>query len=143
MAGASIASLRVLADTYGTTLRKLLGVEREEGKRLVRAGGRRVLPLMTPGVKIEQLVEGSRMMDCELVTVSPGAGSGGTYTHEHGGEEFIFVLRGRLDVAIDGIDHYELRAGDSLCFKSSSSYSWENPGRQEAVVIWINTPPTF
>lgn len=141
MAGASVASLKLLADTYGATLRRLLGSEPEAEKSLVRAKERRVLPQMALGVKVEELAEGKRMMSCELVTIAPGSGSGGSYAHE--GEEFVFLLSGQLEIVIEGIDRYELKPGDSLYFKSSQPYSWKNPGKHKAMVLWINTPPSF
>ena len=36
-----------------------------------------------------------------------------------------------------------LRAGDSFYFESKTPHSWHNPGKKEAVILWINTPPTF
>ena len=141
MAGASIASLKTLAAAYGSPLRGLLGSDDDSPKRLVRARERWVLPSVSRGVKMEELAQGDRMMACHLVSIAPGAGSGGTYAHE--GEEFIFVLRGRLEVTIDGIDHYDMHPGDGLYFESSSPYSWRNPGRTETTVLWVNTPPTF
>jgi mannose-6-phosphate isomerase-like protein (cupin superfamily) len=86
------------------------------------------------------LAEGDNVMDCVLIRIAPGGGGGGAYAHE--GEEFVFVLSGRLAMTIDGLDHYELKAGDSLYFKSTSPHAWNNPGRIESRVLWVNTPPS-
>jgi DNA-binding transcriptional MerR regulator/quercetin dioxygenase-like cupin family protein len=141
MANASIASLKLLVDLYGLTLRELLGSDSETDRSLVRAAERRVLPSMASGVTVEELAEGKRLMSCQLVRIAPGAGSGGSYAHE--GEEFVFVLSGQLRFVIEEIDRYELRRGDSLYFPSTQPYSWVNPSEREAVVLWINTPPSL
>ena len=36
-----------------------------------------------------------------------------------------------------------LREGDSFYFASNMKHRWSNPGKQEAWVLWVNTPPTF
>src|SRR2546429_5293329 len=76
-----------------------------------------------------------------LFRVKPGGGSGESYTHE--GEEFLHVLRGEFEIWLDKSEHYQLKRGDSLYFESSTPHRWKNPGRKEAWVLWINTPPTF
>ena len=79
-------------------------------------------------------------MEPHLFTIAPGAGSGESYSHE--GEEFLFVLRGALDIALEGQSH-RLRGGDSFYFESNTPHTWRNPGKTETVVLWVNTPPTF
>ncbi len=93
-----------------------------------------------PGVEMELLAWGNTVMEPHLFTLAPEAGSGESYSHE--GEEFLFVLRGRLDIELKGQTH-RLRAGDSFYFESSTPHTWRNPGKTETVVLWVNTPPTF
>ena len=62
------------------------------------------------------------------------------YTHE--GEEFIYVLRGDLEITVDG-EEYSLKTGDSFYFESATPHRWRNPGRKETLLLWVNTPPTF
>ena len=58
--------------------------------------------------KMELLAWGNTVMEPHLFTIAPGAGSGDSYSHE--GEEFLFVMRGALDIALEGQSH-RLRAG--------------------------------
>ena len=108
---------------------------------LVKVGDARLLDIGVTGVQIENLAPAASMLEPQLFTVDPGAGSGGTYQHE--GEEFVHVLEGTLEVWLDGTEHYRVQPGDSLCFSSQRGHRWRNPGRRPARVIWINTPPTF
>jgi uncharacterized cupin superfamily protein len=89
---------------------------------------------------MELLATGDLVMEPHLFRIAPGRGSGEAYTHE--GEEFLYVLRGELEIALDGTK-YRLKAGDSLYFDSSTSHHWVNPGKRNAEILWINTPPSF
>jgi len=53
------------------------------------------------------------------------------------------VLRGEFELWLHNEGRYHLKAGDSLYFESSTPHRWKNPGRAEAWVLWVNTPPTF
>lgn len=138
-AHASIAALQRLAVFYNTNVLSFFGGEQHPSK-LVRPGERIELS-SEPGVHLELLAFGSTAMEPHLFRLAPGTSSGGSYHHE--GEEFIFVISGGCDVWLDEVEHYRLSAGDSLYFSSSQTHRWSNPYKQQAVLLWINTPPTF
>lgn len=135
----SIATLRRIARYYRTNILSLFEAA-GENPRLVRPNQRKILET-TPGVRMELLAWGQTVMEPHLFRVKPNGGSGESYTHE--GEEFLHVLRGEFEIWLDNKEHYELRTGDSLYFESSTPHRWKNPGRTEAWLLWINTPPTF
>ncbi len=137
----SIAALKKLARCYGTTILALSSPPLLPPGKVIREGAYRVLPMLGPGIKVEQLAEGRLAMDCQRFTLSPGAGSQGQYAHE--GEEFIHVISGAFEITLDGKERYRLRAGDSIYFKSTTLHAWVNPGPGETVLLWVNTPPTF
>jgi DNA-binding transcriptional MerR regulator/quercetin dioxygenase-like cupin family protein len=138
-AHASIAALQRLAMFYDTNVLSFFGGAEQNGK-LVRPSQRIELS-NEPGVHLELLAHGSTAMEPHLFRLAPGTSSGGSYHHE--GEEFIFVISGSCDVWLDEVEHYRLRPGDSLYFSSSQTHRWSNPYKQQAVLLWINTPPTF
>ena len=135
----SVATLRRIARFYGTNILSLFEAA-GENPRLVRPAQRKILET-TPGVRMELLAWGRTAMEPHLFRVRPGGGSGESYTHE--GEEFLHILRGEFEIWLDGKEHYRLKPGDSLYFDSSTPHRWKNPGRVEAWLLWINTPPTF
>ena len=94
-----------------------------------------------PDIRIEQRAPGDAAMDCQKWTLQPGAGSEDAYSHE--GEEFIYVLRGLLEITLDGHERHLLYPGDNIYFDSTRTHSWRNPGEEESVLVWVNTPPTF
>ena len=61
----------------------------------------------------------------------------------HEGEEFIYVLQGKIEVWIDEIENYVLEAGDSLYFESTHAHRWQSLSEKETLLLWVNTPATF
>ena len=135
----SIATLRRIARFYKTNIISLFETN-GEAQHLVRPSQRKILET-SPNVRMELLAWGNTAMEPHLFRVKPGGGSGESYSHE--GEEFLHVLRGEFELWLHNEGHYRLKAGDSLYFESSTPHRWKNPGRAEAWVLWVNTPPTF
>ena len=138
-ANASIATLQRLAATYNSTILDFFEMPRHR-MRLIRPDQRRLLKTDS-GVRMELLSVGTKMLECMLFRVSPHSGSDGAYSHA--GEEFIYMMAGELEIWLDEQDRYLLRKGDSFWFESNLGHRWFNPSDKEAVLIWINTPPTF
>ncbi len=135
---ASVGTLRKLARFYQTNILDFFDPT-ESNSRLVHPDKRKVLQA-GPGVRMELLAWGNTVMEPHLFRIAPHAGSGDAYAHE--GEEFLYVLRGELRIALDG-EEYRLKPGDSFYFESDTPHRWSNPGRTETWVLWVNTPPTF
>ena len=135
----SVATLRRIARFYRTNILSLFDAA-GENPRLVRPSQRKILET-DAGVRMELLAWGSTAMEPHLFRVKPGGGSGESYSHE--GEEFLHVFRGEFEIWLGDTEHYRLKTGDSLYFESSTPHRWRNPGRTEASLLWVNTPPTF
>ena len=136
---ASVATLRNLAKFYKLNI---LDFFDQTGARqyLVRPPERRQLDASN-GIRMELLAWGNPVMEPHLFHVAPGAGSG-EEEYSHDGEEFLFVLSGALNLVVNG-EEFRLRKGDSFYFESTSPHRWSNPSKSEAVILWVNTPPTF
>ena len=135
----SIGTLRRIARFYKTNIISLFETNGET-QHLVRASERKILET-SRNVRMELLAWGNTAMEPHLFRVKPGGGSGESYAHE--GEEFLHVLRGEFELWLHNEGYYRLKAGDSLYFESSTPHRWKNPGRAEAWILWVNTPPTF
>jgi DNA-binding transcriptional MerR regulator/quercetin dioxygenase-like cupin family protein len=135
----SIGTLRRIARFYRTNIMALFETN-GDAQRLVRPAQRKILET-SDTVRMELLAWGNTAMEPHLFRVKPGGDSGESYAHE--GEEFLHVLRGQFELWLQNEGHYRLKAGDSLYFESSTPHRWKNPGRAEAWVLWVNTPPTF
>jgi DNA-binding transcriptional MerR regulator/quercetin dioxygenase-like cupin family protein len=135
----SVATLQRIARFYKTNILSMFETN-GDSPVLVRPSQRKVLET-SPHVRMELLAWGNTAMEPHLFRIKPGGGSGESYTHE--GEEFLHVLRGEFEIWLNGQGHYRLKSGDSLYFESSTPHRWRNPGRAEAWILWVNTPPTF
>lgn len=135
----SVATLSRIARFYKTNIASLFDTN-GDARALVRPAERKILET-SPKVRMELLAWGNTSMEPHLFRIQPGGGSGEAYSHE--GEEFLHVLRGEFEIWLQHQGHYRLRPGDSLYFESSTPHRWKNPGRSEAWVLWVNTPPTF
>ncbi len=136
---ASVGTLRKLARFYDLNVLDLFNTSEANPGR-VRPAERKRLQA-GPGVWMELLAWGNTVMEPHLFRIAPGAGSGESYTHA--GEEFLFLLRGELEISLDNGVNVRLCRGDSFCFESSVPHHWSNPGKKETWVLWVNTPPTF
>jgi DNA-binding transcriptional MerR regulator/quercetin dioxygenase-like cupin family protein len=135
----SVSTLSRIARFYKTNLASLFDTN-GDAPAIVRPAERKILETSRK-VRMELLAWGNTSMEPHLFRIKPGGGSGQSYSHE--GEEFLHVLRGEFEIWLEHQGHYRLRPGDSLYFESSTPHRWKNPGRSEAWILWINTPPTF
>jgi DNA-binding transcriptional MerR regulator len=138
-ANPSVATLQRLAATYNTTVLEFFDMPKH-ARRLIKPDQRRKLATES-GVCIELLSIGTKMLECMIFRVPPSAGSDGSYSHA--GEEFIYMLEGELEIWLDEWECHTLKPGDSFWFESNLGHRWFNPSKNEAVLIWVNTPLTF
>jgi transcriptional regulator with XRE-family HTH domain len=108
---------------------------------VVRRGRRRRLEY-SPGI-VDELLSPNLSGALELLSCRfpPGASSGDE-PYAHQGEEAGVVIRGRLELWVDG-RLVTLEAGDSFGFQSPLPHSYRNPGPDETEVIWAITPPSY
>src|SRR6266487_4445968 len=131
----SVGTLRKLARFYKTNILDFFDAS-GASSRQVRPTERKVLEAGA-GVRMELLAWGNTVMEPHLFRVAPRAGSGESYAHE--GEEFLYVLKGELQIHLRG-EKYVLKSGDSFYFESAVPHQWSNPGRSETWILWVNTP---
>ena len=141
----SVKALHTISRALGVTISWFFAPQESNDngmrKYVVRAGARRTLHYKS-GIVDELLTPTlDRALEVLRCVFPPGAKSG-SEPYAHQGEEAGFVLNGQLDMWIDG-EYVRLNQGDSFAFPSDIPHRYENPGRTEAVVIWVITPPSF
>ncbi len=141
LTGISVANLQRVITVCGSSLIDVFAQPREDLPKLVRPSERPSLSLEGGEITIQDLAVVPRQMEIQQWTIQPGAGSDGAYSHS--GEEAVYVLSGSLEVQLGGSESYTLASGDCLYFSSSEHHRWRNPASQPAVVLWVNTPPSF
>lgn len=94
------------------------------------------------GVKITWIVPTAQKNELEpiIVELADGACTDADIPHE--GEEFGYVLQGKIRVVVG--DRSEVAcAGDSFYFSSDKRHYIENEADGVSKVLWVSCPPTF
>ncbi len=78
----------------------------------------------------------------EPVLVELEAGSSTQVDFPHEGEEFGFVLEGRIAIVRAGKTN-NAKKGESFYFTANKEHQIINKGKGKAKFIWISTPPNF
>lgn len=140
----SIKSLLSIAHALGVTIGWFFEADaaRPHERGLVVRRSRRRRIDFSAGI-IDELLSPSLQGDLELVLcrLAPGASSG-EEPYSHAGEEAGMVVRGRLELWVDGRSVL-LETGDSFGFQSTRPHRYRNPGSDETEVVWAITPPSY
>ncbi len=92
--------------------------------------------------KFELLVPGStnRRLEPILLTLRKGESTPKEKPHE--GEEFGYVLRGRVSLRF-GREVQKLRRGECFYFSAEKEHWLQNTSSRNAAILWITSPPYF
>ena len=142
----TISVLQNIAEALGVSLTWFFSGNEAAPPRernvVVRKANRRRLNFVGAGLKEELLSPylNSQFMLVET-TFSPGSGTedGPRYRKA---EEGGVVLSGVLELTFEGQVHL-LEAGDSFSLKGDSPHFCRNPGKTDAVILWIISPPHY
>jgi transcriptional regulator with XRE-family HTH domain len=130
----SLPMLLALARIYGTTVSDLLGEMPPERDPVIRGG--RADPVEADGWTYRQAGNPGRAMQPLRVTVEYGAQ--GNLVRVHPGEEWLYVLGGRLRLSLgDGI--HVLSAGDSAHFDSLTPHRIAAIERTGVELLFVHT----
>lgn len=139
----SLDTLRRLVQALKVTLASLFETRAAVDNRVVRRDQRKVFHIARNQLRYELLSPDLVGKRVEFLRVELDPAKGDTpapYAHE--GEEYGIVIRGRVEVFVDG-SAYILRPGDSIFFHATSPHYVVNVGRSTAVTIWAIAPPTY
>jgi transcriptional regulator with XRE-family HTH domain len=137
----SISRLKGIAEGLGYTIIDLFQNSSNETV-IFRKNKRKRIEFQTSKTAVEPLVPSGaeKKLDARLAVIYPGGSSEGYY--RHAGEEFGLILKGQLELIIEGVQHL-LEEGDSFYFQSTRNHRFKNPGAEETLVIWVNHPASF
>lgn len=137
-ANLSIELLNKLASFYGESI--LYFVDRKpQNKRVIKDGEGELIDIGTNGIMIESLTNSNEnLMFPVIYTLNPGFGS--NEKHKHNGEEFLYILEGKLEVKLNDDEIYVLKKNDSIIFKSSDYHEWKNTSKKITKILWVHSP---
>ncbi len=140
----SVKSLLSIAHAFGVTIGWFFEGEaaRPQERGLVVRRSRRRRIDYSAGI-VDELLSPSLEGNLELVLcrLAPGASSG-EESYSHAGEEAGIIVRGRLELWVDG-QSVLLETGDSFGFESTRPHRYRNPGSEETEIVWAITPPSY
>ena len=116
----SVSLLHKISTTYGIELTTLMfGDDPKMNSYFITRSGKGVSVERTKAYKYQSLAAGfsKRKADPFMVTVSPKPDDTPVYLNSHAGQEFNYVISGRLLLQINDKDLI-LEAGDSIYFNS-------------------------
>ncbi|MDQ7781237.1 MAG: XRE family transcriptional regulator [Desulfomonilaceae bacterium] len=138
----SASRLKKIADALGFTIIELFSEQSNGAEVVLRKEERQRVAVRGSKLLIEILVRQSpgKQIDARLAIVAPGGGSEGDYTHP--GEEFGFIVKGTLELTVDGATHI-LREGDTFYFESTRPHRFRNTTDENVEIVWVNHPPSW
>ena len=92
--------------------------------------------------RFELLVPGATNRRLEPVLLTLKQGQSTPKEKPHQGEEFGFVLQGRVSLRF-GREITKLKKGECFYFWAEKEHWLENTSSRNAVILWITSPPYF
>lgn len=133
----TVNTLASICQALGESLSTILG-ESEISFVVTRASNRVPLASEVRNADFSSLasgIPGQRFMPV-LSTLKSGSTSGDDYI-THRGEEFFLVVKGALNVELNG-ETVHLDEGDSLYFKGNTPYRWRNAAERETEILIVS-----
>ncbi len=136
----SLDSLEHLLTALNTTLGAFF--TETTGARVIFSTEARTA-IVKEGVKSFQLlVPGATNREMEPALVVLRAGESTEETEPYSGEEFGFVLQGRIALKL-GPQIFKAKKGDCFYFTADKHHTLQNIGKGEAIILWVTCPPYF
>lgn len=133
----SLSSLHKIASALQVSTQYFVTLPTEKDT-VKRADNLRFFTVENSGKQYASLTSNvpNRQLEALLTRLPPGTALEVT---THAGEEFFYVLEGCLHVTLDD-QVFEVRAGDSAHYLSTTRHTWENQGEQDVLLVWVGTP---
>ena len=92
--------------------------------------------------RFELLVPGSTNRRLEPILLTLRKGQVTPKERPHEGEEFGYVLRGRVTLRF-GKEVLKLKKGECFYLSAEKEHWLQNTSSKEAIILWISSPPSF
>ena len=135
----SIATLSDIIDALGTTLKEFFNEEEEQKLAYKKAD---YVTKEQDKMQFVWLIPSAQKNEMEpaLVTLAPGGETEEDIPHE--GEEFGFVLEGKIAVT-HGKKTRVVSKGESFYYSADKRHKIVNRTDKPAKILWISSPPNF
>jgi transcriptional regulator with XRE-family HTH domain len=139
----SIAKLKAIVDVLGVTLADFFSQAPPPPEKIVYRRSELVEISGQKGISFRDVAAGRGGRALQLLVERYGPGSDtGAESYRHEAEEAGVVLRGTLELTVDGEVHV-LGPGDAYYFDSRRPHRFRNRGKTAVEAVSVNTPPSF
>ena len=142
LASPSIATLVDMLESLGSDLKTFLT---DEGKEKIVFAPADLFEKPDDDEKhgkITWLVPTAQKNSMEPILLELDSGGETAEMPPHEGEEFGYVLAGRVTLRI-GTREFAIKTGGSFCIHPSAPHVLRNVGKTKAKLLWVSTPPSF
>ncbi len=94
------------------------------------------------GSTIHWIVPNAQKNAMEPILLTLKEGKSSQIQDPFNGEEFGYVLEGVITL-YEGGETYHLKKGDTFYIQSNHRHYLKNENAEDAVVLWVSTPPNF
>ena len=139
----TIGRLVRLVAFYGLSLADLLPTDPAADPDVVRKSEQRTLPSPAEEIAFRLLAPNTRgSMMPMIVEFEPSAHL--AEFGRHAGEEFVHVLRGSMELELEGSEPRILRAGDSAYYSAERPHLFRNASETQPLrIICVDSPPNL
>ena len=135
----SIATLCDLLTALGSNLSDFFHEETEEKVVFTQD---EYIEKQADGMLFNWVIPNAQKNMMEPVLVELEAGASTTVDFPHEGEEFGYLLEGKVALVIADKSH-TVKKGESFYFTANKEHYIVNKGKGKAKFLWISTPPNF
>lgn len=135
----SIATLCDILAALGTDLSEFF--RRDDDKRVVFSADD-FIEKHEDGMLLKWIIPNAQKNEMEPVLVELLSGAETAVDFPHDGEEFGYVLDGKISIDLGGTK-YACKKGETFYYTANKAHSIRNSGKNTAKFLWISTPPNF
>lgn len=136
----NISSLEKISKALGTPLVNFFVNNQDQEISVIRQAERRWFALGEKAVE-SLLVKSRRSLEICVIRLKPGSDT--VQVSSHQGEEFSYIIKGKVRMVLNGSQIFDLNVGDIIYYNSEIDHLWQNIDIENAEVLVVNTPATY
>ena len=135
----SIATLIDILSALGTDLAQFF--KKEDDVRVVFQADE-FIEKQDSGMILKWIIPNAQKNEMEPILVELDEGASTSLDFPHEGEEFGYVLEGKITIVL-GNNTHQAKKGEAFYYTADKSHQIKNSGKTTAKFIWVSTPPNF
>lgn len=135
----SIATLMDILSALGTSAAKFF---KKEDDARVTFSENDFIEKHEDGMILKWIIPNAQKNEMEPVLVELLSGASTSVDFPHEGEEFGYVLEGKICITL-GESKHVCKKGETFYYAANKAHSIKNIGKTPSKILWASTPPNF